>query len=359
MFIINNIQLKQFFQECQKDKYIAIDTEFHWTTTYKPTLCLIQIANLNRLVLIDPIEYDLDLLFIKKLLINRRIKKIFHSSRQDIEIFYNLFKIVPNNVFDIQLAVLPLGYENSTSLKKICSDFLQINLKKEFSFLDWRIRPLTTQQIEYACHDVKHLQSIYEIIIRNLKTLKRTSWIKDLHLKLLDISNYKSKEKNAWKKINFLPKTLKEKYLLKELAKRREKIASVYNVTPKSLITNKNLINLCKENKVDHRLEIIENIKNSALKKNLKEFNFDKKIKNNTIKVNKVITYQKIKMVKSVIDRLAKKYKVPANLILNKNEIEYCVLNKKIDLFKGWKKKIFNKKLYNIIVHQVLISFFL
>ena len=76
MFIINNSQLKQFFQECQKDKYIAIDTEFYWTNTYKPILCLIQIANLKRVILIDPIRYDLNLIFVQKLLTNSKIKKI-------------------------------------------------------------------------------------------------------------------------------------------------------------------------------------------------------------------------------------------------------------------------------------------
>ena len=48
VFIINNVQLKQFYQECQKDKNIAIDTEFFWTDTYQPILCLVQIANSNK-----------------------------------------------------------------------------------------------------------------------------------------------------------------------------------------------------------------------------------------------------------------------------------------------------------------------
>ena len=55
VFIINNVQLKQFYQECQKDKKIAIDTEFYWVSTYKPELCLIQIANTRRTILIDTI----------------------------------------------------------------------------------------------------------------------------------------------------------------------------------------------------------------------------------------------------------------------------------------------------------------
>ena len=124
VFIINNEQLKQFYRECQKDKYIGIDTEFFWTQTYEPKLCLIQIANKNNVCLIDPIKYNLDLNFIKKLLLNKKIKKILHSSSQDLRIFFNLFKVLPVNIFDTQIGVLPLGYNNSVSLKQICLNFL-------------------------------------------------------------------------------------------------------------------------------------------------------------------------------------------------------------------------------------------
>ena len=58
MLIINNCQLKQFYQECQKDKYIGVDTEFYWVGTYKPIPCLIQISNSKRIVLIEKIMRD-------------------------------------------------------------------------------------------------------------------------------------------------------------------------------------------------------------------------------------------------------------------------------------------------------------
>ena len=69
MILVNKFQLKQFYQECQKDKYIAIDTEFYWTKTYKAIPCLIQISNSKRSILIDLIAEKIDLHYLKKILL--------------------------------------------------------------------------------------------------------------------------------------------------------------------------------------------------------------------------------------------------------------------------------------------------
>jgi len=89
---INKDQLKQFYKKCQKDKLIGIDTEFYRVDTYYPKLCLIQLANKSNSIFLDPITQDLDYKLLKKLLFNTKIKKIFHAARQDIEIFFNIYK---------------------------------------------------------------------------------------------------------------------------------------------------------------------------------------------------------------------------------------------------------------------------
>ena len=83
---LNNNQLKQFYKKCQKDKLIAIDTEFYRVDTYYPKLCLIQLANTQQIILLDPIENKIDLGYLNKILNNTKIKK-YHAARQDIEIF--------------------------------------------------------------------------------------------------------------------------------------------------------------------------------------------------------------------------------------------------------------------------------
>ncbi len=350
MFIINNVQLKQFYQECQKDKNIAIDTEFFWTNTYQPILCLVQIANSNKVVILDVIKYKLDLDFLKKLLINHKILKIFHSAKQDIQVFFNLFKIFPKNIFDIQLGVLPLGYDNSTSLKTVCKDFLNINLNKENQFIDWRHRPLNSKQIEYAKNDVKYLIMLYTKIKFELKKLKRETWIADLHKKLTDKSEY-LKHRTAWNKINFLPKNIDELTNLKKLSAVREVLAKKENKSIKKIINNKEIVKLCKTSVESiEKKKIISKIKNRKLKKYITKLNL-----NNTILTGSKtleLTHDqknKIKKIRIILEKKAYALKIQTNIIANKKEIIEIVKKKNISFFNGWKNIFLDKKIKQIL----------
>ena len=88
MIIINEMsslskdKLKQFYLECQKDKLIGIDTEFYRVNSYRPELCLIQLSNLRNSIILDPIENNLDENFLKDLLFNNKIIKVFFRSTE-------------------------------------------------------------------------------------------------------------------------------------------------------------------------------------------------------------------------------------------------------------------------------------
>ena len=349
MFIINNEQLKQFYRECQKDKYIGIDTEFFWTQTYEPKLCLIQIANNNNVCLIDPIKYDLDLNFIKKLLLNKKIKKILHSSSQDLRIFFNLFKVLPVNIFDTQIGVLPLGYNNSVSLKQICLNFLGINLEKDMSTIDWRKRPLSDLQIEYAINDVKYLKLLHDRIKEKLIHKKRTSWIIIPHKKILNVENFINKEKFVWKKIKFQPKTKKEFLLIKKFSYIREKIAKKKNIPPKKIISNSLLIKLSKTFDFK-KSKILTNIGCEHFKDRVKKINSDKvNFKNNDLEISYNSLNKKVRNLQSILQQKAIKLNIHPSLIANKSEIKEMILEKKIKHFSGWKKKILSQSMKNVI----------
>ena len=349
MFIINNEQLKQFYQECQKDKYIAIDTEFYWTTTYEPELCLIQLANDSQINLIDPLQHNINLNYLKKLLINKKIKKILHSSSQDLRIFYNLFKIIPVNIFDTQIGVLPLGYENSVSLKKICSSFLNVNLDKHLDRIDWRKRPLSKLQIDYAENDVKHLKKLYDEIKSELRKEKRMSWVNSHHKKLLDKNNYINKEKNAWKKIKFIPKTRKELFLLKKISFLREKIAKKENISPKEIISNSHIIKLSKA--YDYKKsKFVENVSNKQLKIELKKVNFQNmKHNEKVVHDNQELINQKVKDLQTIIKKKAQKLNIHPSLIASRSEIRQIVLQKNVNHFLGWKRKLLSQTIKKIV----------
>ena len=77
MLIHTNDQLKKFYLKCQKDEVVAIDTEFYRVNTYYPKFCLLQMANKDETILIDPINKKLDLSLIKKFYIPLRFLRFF------------------------------------------------------------------------------------------------------------------------------------------------------------------------------------------------------------------------------------------------------------------------------------------
>ena len=345
VLIINNCQLKQFYQECQNNKTIAIDTEFYWTKTYKAIPCLIQIANSSRIIIIDLISHKLDLVYLKKLLANNKITKIFHSARQDLEIFYNLFNDLPENVFDTQIGVLPLGFDESSSLEKICKHLLAVKIDKEKQVLDWRIRPLTNAQITYAKNDVRYLIFLHKKITQKLNSVNRSEWIRELHNKLICKKKYIDKEALAWKKVKFKPRYVHELNILKKLAELREREAVIKNVPPKRIFDDSILIKFCRlenKNKINKVSSLLDkNLFNLVFKIIEKEISKS----NKKVKIFKMDEYQllKLKLAKDLLKKKSIELKIKSSLIANKKELEDLVLNKNDELLLGWKYKVFGK----------------
>ena len=347
MLILNNGQLKQFYQKSQKDKIIAVDTEFHRINTYFPKLCLIQISNLSQSIIIDPIDFQLDFKLIEEIIYDIKIKKIFHSASQDIEILFNLFEKVPKNIHDTQICLMPLGYDNSTSYARACMDFLKIEISKENQFIDWRSRPLSKDKIDYAINDVKYLIPLYKKIMTNLEKINRVSWIDSMHEKVLNKNNFKKRRERAWEKIKFNPKNEYELKILKKLSFLRETFAIKENKPPKRFIENKVLIKLCKfQLKPHEKKEALKNIKNQrlgiAIKKILDQTTTRKKIKAFEEKLcskrKKVMQFAKI-----LLEKKSKELNIHPSLIANKLELEKIVLGDD-NIIKNWKYEIFSKE---------------
>ena len=261
---INKNQLKQFYEKCQKDKLIGIDTEFYRVDTYYPKLCLIQLANNSESIFLDPLTHDLDYKLLKKLLFNTRIKKIFHAARQDIEIFFNIYKKIPVPVHDIQIYLEQLGYNQSVSYAKACKDLLNIEISKNNQFIDWRVRPLDSNKIQYALNDVKHLIPIFKIIKKKLK-IENFKQIRFQHQKIININIYAEKINNAWEKLKFKPRNRFELNKLKKYSSLREKIAIKKDVPVRRVASDKEITLICKQN-IDKEIK-----KKIMLKLNIKK----------------------------------------------------------------------------------------
>ena len=83
-------ELKSACKTLKRQKVIAIDCEFIREKTYYPIPCLIQVGCEDGAFLIDPLAKDMDCEEFFNILQNKKIMKVFHSGRQDIEILYNV-----------------------------------------------------------------------------------------------------------------------------------------------------------------------------------------------------------------------------------------------------------------------------
>ena len=241
--ITDDDTLNKFYDQCIKEKILAIDTEFVRETTYYPSLCLIQIAGFDFAGAIDPLS-GIDLSPIWKLLSNKNILKVFHAGRQDIEIFLNLTAEIPYPIYDTQIASMFCGLGDQVGYEALVNHFLKIPVNKQFQFTNWLQRPLSKPQIDYAISDVTHLIKIYPLINNLIAQHNRTEWVEKEMSSLVNSNLYQVNPMDMWKKIkikNAKPHTLNS---LKYLAAWRENECKEANIPRNRLIRDEALINI-------------------------------------------------------------------------------------------------------------------
>ena len=231
MKIINtNCALNDFCNNLVDTDFITVDTEFIREKTYWPKLCLLQIAGKKTFAAIDPLASDIDLEPVFKLFKNPRIIKVFHASRQDLEIFFNLTGHLPSPIFDTQVAAMVCGFGDSIGYEQLVLKLTGIQVDKTSRFTDWSLRPLTNKQISYALSDVIHLRPVYEKILIRLEQTNRSSWIKEEMSILTRRETYEGDPSDAYKRFKSRSSNRKFLAILRELAAWRERQAQSRNV---------------------------------------------------------------------------------------------------------------------------------
>ncbi len=199
-YIKNSGQLDDLCQCIENAPWIAIDTEFLREKTYYPKFCLLQLATPDWVACVDPIVLpNLNKLF--DAIYNPAVIKVFHSCRQDLEIFYQLTGKLPTPIFDTQIAAPLLGFQDNAGYAMLVSTFLNINLNKAHTRADWSHRPLSEDEIKYAADDVIHLCAIYQHMTKQLTELGRMDWLIDDFAALENPEQYKTEPQNAWLKV--------------------------------------------------------------------------------------------------------------------------------------------------------------
>ncbi len=199
-FIDTPDQLKQLCERLQGSPWLALDTEFIRERTYFPHFCLLQISNGEEAACVDPISLT-DLSPLTELLFDKRIVKVFHAGRQDLEIFYQLWQRLPAPLFDTQIAASLLGQGEQIGYGGLVQKVLAIELEKGASRTDWSQRPLEQEQIRYALDDVIHLGEIYIQQRSALEKMDRLQWLEADFNNLADPATYQIIPEHCWKRV--------------------------------------------------------------------------------------------------------------------------------------------------------------
>ncbi|HEX2726030.1 MAG TPA: ribonuclease D, partial [Beijerinckiaceae bacterium] len=205
--------------------FVTVDTEFMRETTYYPKLCLIQMAGPDEGFLIDPLAPGMDLAPFLSLMADERVTKVFHSARQDLEIIWNLGRLVPHPLFDTQVAAMVCGYGDSVSYEQLVNDVAKARIDKSSRFTDWSRRPLSDAQLTYALSDVTHLVTVYQALSAELDRTNRSGWLHEEMAILTSPDTYRADPANAWQRLSGRMRKAREIAVLMEVAAWREQEA--------------------------------------------------------------------------------------------------------------------------------------
>ncbi len=230
--------------------WLALDTEFLRERTYRPELCLLQIATggpNNTVACIDPLAVDnidpiLDVIYEPSTL------KVLHAAGQDLEIFYWLRGEVPQNLFDTQVAAPLMGFAEQIGYGNLVSEVLNIELSKSHSRADWSRRPLPPKQLQYAADDVIYLSQMYPVMRDKLKQLGRLDWLDQEWIDMTRPEIYEKPADEMWKRLRHIEKLKGPRLsIAQQLAGWRELTARQENLPRNWLMKDETITDLAKQ----------------------------------------------------------------------------------------------------------------
>ena len=351
-----------------KANIIAIDTEFVKQKEYFPTLSLIQVSFFNgeniKNCIIDVLSDDIDLNPFFQILENEKIKKIFHSCSQDLEALYFISKKIPKNIEDTQIMAEFCGLKSNIGYTDLIKETLKIIIKKEKSIQvsNWKKRPLTNQQLEYAINDVDYLLEIYLYLLNQLNSNKNYNYYREELENKYNDNMIERLKNNSWKKFRFKIGNKTNNYinLLKQIFYVREKLAMENNLirnlifpedkikflitnSPKSIEDWNNIFKdnnelLLKSNKLKQSfIDIFINFKQEEEKEYIIELNNNRLLS----KYNEIHDY---------LIAESKKMNINSELIINKIDLISYISNSETleNIYEPWKIELFGEKIRKI-----------
>ncbi|HEY4232851.1 MAG TPA: HRDC domain-containing protein [Lacipirellulaceae bacterium] len=243
--ITSPAQLAAFCGQLAQADRIGMDTEFVSEDTFRPELCLIQVATRDLLAVIDPYRAG-DLVTFWRTLADGSHTTIVHAAREEVNFSLQACDRPPAGLFDTQLAAGFCSMEYPSSYGSVVTKFLDRQPNKGEQRTDWRRRPLTEAQIDYALEDVRYLLPLYDELQSQLTESKRLGWLaEEMETWLLDLQA--SRERPRWRKVSGIGNmSLRSLAIVRELWMWRQAEAERRDVPPRRVLRDDLIAELAK-----------------------------------------------------------------------------------------------------------------
>jgi ribonuclease D len=169
--------LTRLVQRLAQEPRVALDTEAASFHRYIDRVYLIQLSSDRETALIDPLSLE-DLSPLAQLLDEPRTEIVLHDADYDLRILNRDYGFTARSLFDTRIAAQLAG-EPAVGLSALLEKYFGIKLNKKFQRADWSRRPLTSDMIEYAAADTRHLPALRDELESRLKQHGRLDWAKE------------------------------------------------------------------------------------------------------------------------------------------------------------------------------------
>jgi len=369
MMITTTKELQNLCKRFEKHPFITVDTEFIREKTYYPQVCLIQLASPDEAVCVDPLSEALDLSPLFKLFQNKKVIKVFHACRQDIEIFYHLSHQIPVPVFDTQVGAMVCGYRDTVSYQQLVNDFVGVSLDKAMRVTDWSKRPLTQQQIQYALHDVIELKTVYTKMMEKICAQNRLDWLSEEMATLVNPATYEPEISELWKKVKVPFKDAKTWHIFGRLYMWREHVVQKLNCPRKHFLKDESLIELAitapvETTQLDHLRSVPTGFSKSAYAHEIIQvvaqasdddpttFEKPEHPKHLTAKQHNLAD-----ILHLVLNICAEKYDVAPKLVATPDDIESFIRTGQAPFLSGWRKTVFGESALLMQQGKLVLAF--
>jgi ribonuclease D len=269
--ITSDRSLNELVERIAGSKLVAFDTEFVSEDTYRPEICLVQVAIDGYLAVIDP-KGVMDLAPFWRALAAPGHETVVHSGREELRFCLQSCRARPNNLFDVQIAAGLVGLEYPAAYSTLISRLLGERLAKGETRTDWRRRPLSAQQLEYALLDVVHLSRVRDILHERLVELDRLDWLSaEMQSWQEDIET--AERQSRWHRVPGISGLgSRSLAIVRELWEWREEEARRRDVPVRRVLRDDLLVELARRHTADiHRIKAVRGLEHRHLVKQLPE----------------------------------------------------------------------------------------